>query len=148
MLFLVVLVVLSHRHQDNRRQASASLPWAPWTARSGLLFGLVRGAVLVCLAWLLAVMVVPPQKEMPSWITEARSLPLIEAGAGRLRALIPDHLLPEQSSRIWTKPSGRENPRESAEILVPPAKEPVQDDASGYNDAERTGMDRLHQSVE
>ncbi|MEM7222458.1 MAG: CvpA family protein [Pseudomonadota bacterium] len=143
-LFLIVLVFLSLATKiiaDKIRDSSLGT-----LDRSvGLLFGLVRGIVVICAAWIVIVMVVP-KKEMPPWLTEARTLPLIETGAARLRALIPEHLLPEKAPELdQTLDLGTQG---ISRILVPPAKEPVQEDATGYNDAERTGMDRLHESVE
>ena len=143
-LFLIVLVFLSLATKMIADRIRAS-SLGTLDRSVGLLFGLVRGVVLICLAWIVIVMVVP-LKEMPSWLTEARSLPLIEAGAGRLRALIPEHLLPEEISELdQTLNLGTQG---ISRILVPPAKEPVQQETTGYNDAERTGMDRLQESVE
>ena len=57
-----------------------------------VLFGLLRGVVLVSIAWLgLAAFVAP--KDHPAFIQEARSLPLVEYGARFLVALVPDKTL-------------------------------------------------------
>ena len=47
----------------------------------GFLFGLARGAVLVCLAYLLFLWIVPKPEDQPDAIKQAKSLPLIDAGA-------------------------------------------------------------------
>ncbi|MBC7136294.1 MAG: CvpA family protein, partial [Oceanibaculum nanhaiense] len=47
----------------------------------GFLFGLLRGAVLVCLAFLVLDWAVAEQ-ERPNWITNAKTMPLVERGAG------------------------------------------------------------------
>jgi membrane protein required for colicin V production len=54
----------------------------------GLLFGLVRGAVLVCLAYLLLALALPV-REQPSYIREARLIGLVETGADWLYKLVP-----------------------------------------------------------
>ncbi len=55
----------------------------------GLVFGLVRGAVLVSLAWLIFAWLVP-ESDHPGWVKEARALPLVKDGAQILRDLVPE----------------------------------------------------------
>lgn len=55
---------------------------------AGLGFGALRGALLVCAAWLLAGMFMPSER-YPGWVQEATFLPQIRAGAGWLRDLLP-----------------------------------------------------------
>ena len=57
----------------------------------GLIFGLVRGVVVVCLAYIALSWVWPADKPQPQpqWIAGARTLPLLANGAERLRALLP-----------------------------------------------------------
>ncbi len=54
----------------------------------GFLFGLARGAVIVCLAYIGVEWMMPPA-EQPHWIRQARSIHLVEAGADFLRSLVP-----------------------------------------------------------
>ncbi len=54
----------------------------------GFLFGLLRGAVVICVAYLVLVKFVPVS-DHPSWIREARTRPPVEAGANLLVELIP-----------------------------------------------------------
>lgn len=90
-LFLVTLVVFSvlTRILSNRIQQSSL---GPLDRSLGLLFGFVRGAVIVVLAWL-ALDYVVPAGDRPAWIQEARSRPLVERGAGLLLTLVPHELL-------------------------------------------------------
>ena len=55
----------------------------------GFVFGLVRGGVVICIAYLILVQLVPPA-DHPSWIREARSLPTTEIGANLLLKLVPE----------------------------------------------------------
>ena len=55
----------------------------------GGLFGLLRGLVLVTVAWMLYVPFVPPEKQ-PGWITNARLLPLVRNTADIISELIPE----------------------------------------------------------
>jgi len=58
----------------------------------GLLFGLVRGAALICLAWLIFAWLVPPNKQ-PDWVRDLASLPYIQEGAALLQDLVPDSFI-------------------------------------------------------
>lgn len=57
----------------------------------GLVFGLARGAVVVCLAFLLLDISVPT-KDQPGWVKQAKSTPLLQQGANALRTLLPASL--------------------------------------------------------
>lgn len=54
----------------------------------GFVFGLVRGAAIVCVAYLIYAWMVPPA-EFPSWLRDARSLPVAQAGGAFLLELVP-----------------------------------------------------------
>jgi membrane protein required for colicin V production len=56
---------------------------------AGLAFGVVRGAVVVCAAYLGLVILVAPE-EQPAWIKDALILPYVRDGAALLTRLIPD----------------------------------------------------------
>ena len=87
-LFIVSLVVLSIITRAISKRVQASMLNA--LDRSlGFLFGIVRGAVLVSLAYV-GVEMMQPVSEQPPWLRSARSMPVIEAGARLLRSLIPD----------------------------------------------------------
>ena len=53
----------------------------------GLLFGVARGAAIVCLAWLIFAWLVPDQR--PGWIRTAYSLEYLKEGASWLQDLLP-----------------------------------------------------------
>lgn len=56
----------------------------------GFVFGLVRGLLLVVIAYELANAII--QKEtMPGWVTQARSLPVIEKTGRAIMSLLPDN---------------------------------------------------------
>jgi membrane protein required for colicin V production len=54
----------------------------------GFIFGLARGALLVCLAYLLLDLV--PQSDRPPWILDAKSAPYLHQGADVLKGFLPD----------------------------------------------------------
>jgi len=90
-LFLVTLVLFSvlTRILSNRIQKSSL---GALDRSLGLLFGFLRGAVIVVLAWL-ALGYMVTEEDRPQWIQEARTRPLVERGAGLLLTLVPAELL-------------------------------------------------------
>jgi membrane protein required for colicin V production len=95
----------------------------------GFLFGLVRGAVIVCVAWL-AMSRVLPSSDQPAWLQSARTLPLVERGANMLLGMVPGKASAEHPSRRATTkaPDGRPG--------------------AGDNENERRDMNRLIQAIE
>ncbi|HEX2582071.1 MAG TPA: CvpA family protein [Dongiaceae bacterium] len=61
----------------------------PLNRSLGFLFGLLRGAVILSIFYLLLVSFLPKPEERPSFINEARTLPMMERGATLVRALLP-----------------------------------------------------------
>jgi len=57
----------------------------------GFLFGLLRGAFLICLIYLVVEWMMPAE-EQPRWLRQAQSMPAIEAGTSLLRGLIPENM--------------------------------------------------------
>jgi membrane protein required for colicin V production len=89
-VFVVALIVLSILTSAiSRRVKDSALSAVDRTL--GLIFGLVRGVVLVCLAYIALSWVWPADKPQPQpqWIAGARTLPLLANGAERLRQLLP-----------------------------------------------------------
>jgi membrane protein required for colicin V production len=155
-IFVVTLVVLSLISQVITARVKDSMLSA--LDRSlGFVFGLARGAGLVCLAFLVYVLTWSPE-EYPSVLRTAKTMPLIEAGAELLRQLAPSSV---HVPNIGTVPldgrSGRHN--EDAERAVEAlidirpsagaaAKATATPPKSGYKEDERKGLDRLIQGTQ
>lgn len=112
----------------------------------GFLFGILRGAVLVCLAYILIGWIWTPE-EQPDWLREARTLPLVEAGAGVLRTLVPGNIQDSGSKAAGQARSETEKAMETKRMLdgmlSPQPKSPTTEDEPGYSDAQRDEMKRL-----
>jgi membrane protein required for colicin V production len=54
----------------------------------GLLFGVARGALIVCLAYMVGIHMVK-QEDTPDWVVKARSRPLMAMGAEQLQQMLP-----------------------------------------------------------
>jgi membrane protein required for colicin V production len=83
--FIVTLVVLSIvAGMISRRVKHSSLSALDRTL--GLVFGLVRGALVVTIGFLALSFVLPPKGAKPQWIADSRTAPLfVEASAGIAR---------------------------------------------------------------
>ena len=87
-VFLVALIILSLLTSAiASRVKDSSLSAIDRTL--GLVFGLVRGLVVVCLVYIAFSWALPAKQQQPTWIAEAKTLPLLQNGADRLRALVP-----------------------------------------------------------
>lgn len=59
----------------------------------GLLFGVVKGSLIIFLGYFLTTVILGPNKEeYPPWITSAHSLPLVEKGTSVMVKMMPDYL--------------------------------------------------------
>ncbi|MBT3070044.1 CvpA family protein [Rhodomicrobium sp. Az07] len=56
----------------------------------GFVYGLLRGLILVVIAFLIVSQIVDRQN-LPRWVREARSLPLIESTGDTIKSLLPDN---------------------------------------------------------
>jgi membrane protein required for colicin V production len=98
---LIILTILSHALSRNVRDSALGA-----VDRSlGLLFGLVRGAVLVCLAYLVMAWAIP-QEDRPVWIAEARTLPLVQQGADLLLKILPESALKQGQNAVGAAANG------------------------------------------
>lgn len=117
----------------------------------GFLFGLLRGALIVAILWLAFSSAFRPE-EHPTWVREARTLPLIERFADFLRNLAP----PEFRTRMQASGDsiGRtvNEVQQYRNILTAPAtpqlKSPAAAGETGYKPDERRGLDGLIQRAQ
>ncbi|HZT17746.1 MAG TPA: CvpA family protein [Dongiaceae bacterium] len=147
---LIVCVAISHAIARNVRGST----FGALDRSLGLLFGLVRGAVLICFAYLLYTWAVPNEADQPEIIKTARSQPLVASGAGMLRSLLPRNALDQGAEAAASaKKELEQQVREQALQTVIPQPQPAAKPAApkqdpGYNAAERKRLDRLIQGSE
>lgn len=147
-LFIVTLLVLSllTRSISNRVQDS---PLNAVDRSLGFLFGLVRGALLVCIAYIPVAWLLPPP-EQPAWLKDARSYPLIERGADTLKTMIAAR---SPAAETQSLDPGQERARKALEtermvreIISPDPKsasQPSNSTAGSYGQRERRELERL-----
>ncbi len=114
----------------------------------GFLFGLVRGAVIICTLYLVGSRVVPPA-DQPGWMKNARSIPMIETGARQIEQLLPPRLADYGSSetdRLQREIERIEAGKRLYEKLERPEAEPetaANAPPRGYKTQDRRDLDRL-----
>lgn len=146
-LFITALIVLSIISGPISRRVQASALSA--LDRSlGFLFGLARGAVIVCLA-LLVVNWAIPKDQRPDWITNARTLPAIETGAQWLLNLLPREATSQTraaADEARRKAEQAIDTKRSLDRLISPqpqANPAAQEARPGYNAEQRRDLDGL-----
>jgi membrane protein required for colicin V production len=125
----------------------------------GLVFGLARGALVVCIAYLVAIRLIepgiwPPQADrLPPWIAEARLRPYLERGAAPLQQIVTDQVLERGAAAAEEAGQSLESvgrtPGDSGSEANPPAAKPVTPPQGGYNNNDRKDMNRaIEQSTD
>ena len=97
----------------------------------GLAFGVFRGALIVCAAYLVLSMLMVPERQ-PVWIQEAHLLPQVREGAFMLT-----RVLPENASLLGELVRPPEAPAAGEPASTTGSAEP------GYTDEQRGNVDRL-----
>ena len=147
---LVILVVLSHlltaRIRGSRLGAiDRSL---------GFAFGLLRGVIVVCLAYMLLVWAVP-EEDRPAWIEEARFIPWVHQGAEVIRTVVPKRWAEQGAAtgeEIKRKGEAAIEAERALRELTGPEltaePEPGDEEGAGYSSDERRGLDSVIETIE
>ena len=134
----------------------------------GVVFGLLRGAFIVCLTYFVVVLVIP-EDEHPDWLAKAKLRPLLQTGTRLMVAIVPIDRLPvnisnieglvrpEMRERIMDEVSGevlRKVVEDNLDMLTPKAGEKTGEEKqdstpdTGYKRLERDQMERLIRNTE
>lgn len=111
----------------------------------GLLFGLLRGVAVVCVAYLLLDIGVPPG-DRPGWVNHAKSAPFLAEGADLLRGMLPRSLqlksadVASGNALAQDKAADRAMRALASPVVPLPAKPAA---APSYRPGERSDLDRL-----
>ena len=145
-VFVVVLIVLTIVNQIIAGRIQRSRGGA-LDRTLGFIFGILRGAALVCIAYMLFGSVVQ-RSDWPPWVDEARTLPYIKQGVAALREVVPEEIAEEGTRHVEeTFEDGRE--RSVRELTEPvPAERREEDGETAYSDRERNQLDGLSESVD
>ena len=151
-LFVVSLIVLTILTGIVARTVRGSA-LSPIDRTLGFIFGLVRGAFLVCLAYLLLDVAVQAS-DRPMWIREAKSGPYLHEGADVLRGFLPESLKIKSATAaeelirtIDPKGAAAAEAEKAMRALVTPgpaaAPKPDSAPAPSYRPGDQRELDRL-----
>ena len=101
----------------------------------GLVFGVARGALLVCLGYLVLIWLTPEDRR-PEWVVQAQTAPYLAEGAALLRTLVPEDLLIDGAADVG------DEVRTRLDLTNPPApSRDAPEDTSG--DLDREGINQV-----
>jgi len=143
-------------------------PIGPLDRAAGVAFGIVRGLVIVGLAYLAFTYFVPIRNQ-PQWVTDARLMPMVQSTADVMLSVIPDHphdyaYVPKHEEDVRQAPPPAASHDPMADLIrnneaansVPkttpkPVSAPVQHKAAAkatksYGASDRQALDNLVQS--
>ena len=147
-IFLVTLIVLSVLTNFVARRIRRSA-LGPLDRSLGLVFGFLRGAALIAVAWL-GLNLVLPREDHPEWITEAKVRPLVARGAVLLVSILPARLRRELGAKSGAAKDGineLQRLQDYRNLLSPPAKVDAAAGEAGYNSRERDEMLRAIEGI-
>jgi membrane protein required for colicin V production len=146
-LFLITLILLSMLSHSISRLVRGSM-LSPLDRSLGFVFGLARGAVLVCLGYLVVIWALHSSTP-PAWLSSAKTLPAIQQGAQLLKSLLPSDARDQGATAAENARRQGERALELEQSLraltSPPVKGDGTRDGAGYDNGERRDLDRLIQ---
>jgi membrane protein required for colicin V production len=144
-LFVVSLIILTIITGFFARMVRSSA-LSPIDRTLGFIFGLARGVLIVCLAYLALDFF--PQADRPAWIKDAKSAPFLQRGAERLRGFLPESWKIKNASlddAIQALTSSGEAQRAMRALQSPAATTTIvrPDRSPSYGKSETRQLDRL-----
>lgn len=143
-IFISTLVILSMLTKAISRRVKDSALGALDRAL-GLLFGLVRGAIIICLAYIALEWVIPADEQGP-WVREAKSIQMVEIGSGMLKALAPKDDEAETDDKQKDQTTRDKVQQMFKDAITPKAETPAGKDGDGYDRKERKELDKLFET--
>jgi membrane protein required for colicin V production len=115
----------------------------------GFIFGLVRGALILALAYLVLAQLLPTErKEQPRWVTASRGLPFVAVGAEYLTKLAPELFESTLKTIDEAGDAAGDLIEDQGVKAIEDAADPDKESGRepGYSEAPRRQMDRLIES--
>ena len=119
-VFIVVFIPLSFASNRFSEGVKRS-PVGPLDRVLGATFGIVRGLAILGIAYLIFTAFVPIRSQ-PRWLTQARTLPLIQSSAEVLLALVPERDHHDSVAPTTEPPRPTEISQKPRPAPAPPAK--------------------------
>ena len=111
---LIALLIIAGLVSRGTKQASML---APANRMLGVIFGILRGGVIVALVYIAAVHVIglyedeeTEKAENPKWVESSRLMPHVRAAAAAIERLVPENMRPADRKKR------QDSPRESTQL--------------------------------
>jgi membrane protein required for colicin V production len=135
---LVILTLLNHTISSRVKESALGT----LDRGLGFLFGLLRGALLVSVAYIAAAWFWT-ENELSPYITEARTIPYVQQGANLLRQVVPKDMQIETKSIAQDAKKTTNQAVEAERLMKKLQNGGTTDKPSSYNQNERSDMQRL-----
>lgn len=118
----------------------------------GFIFGLLRGAVIICLAYMLFIWAVKNPEDRPQWVEEGKTIAYIQTGTKMIREITPEKFrknVSETAESATQDVQKLQDANKSIRALSEPTlnESKNNNDSVGYDNSEREAMDTLSNSV-
>lgn len=127
--------------------------FGPLDRSLGFLFGLLRGSVIVCIAWIaLFVFLMPQDEGWPVDVERAKTRPAIQQGSAILVKLLPQKFHNETITKVLVQAEAARqayNASQTYQQLMNPESSAPTDESGdpGYNNTMRTQMQKTIEAV-
>lgn len=117
----------------------------------GLVFGVLRGFLVVCLLFLCATWIWPEANELPDWLAEAKTKPMLSYGAELIKSYVPKDEQEKmedgvrKSREAATKAAKDARRLDEISTPVPMVDKSKEDRSPSYGEKYRENMDNLIQ---
>ena len=143
-IFIATLVILSMLTKAISRKVKDSALGALDRAL-GLLFGLLRGAIIICLAYIALEWVIPADEQGP-WVREAKAIQMVEIGSGMIKALAPNDDDADKDNKKTDQTTRDKVQQMFKDAITPKTEPPAGKDGDGYATKERKELDKLFET--
>ena len=150
-LFVIFLIILTIINQMISGYVQRSRMGA--LDRSlGFIFGLLRGAVLICLGYMLFIWIVKNPEDHPYWIEEAQSISYVKMGAQIIHGITPAEFRKKAKDTVVESKDSFDKfqnvDKSIRELSEPTSDKAIDKEQKGYGTSERKAMDGLSNSVQ
>ncbi|MFD2207836.1 CvpA family protein [Kiloniella antarctica] len=127
--------------------------FGPLDRSLGFLFGLLRGSIIVCIAWIaLFVFLMPQEEGWPVDVERAKTRPAIQQGSAILVQLLPRKFHNETITRVLSQAQIARQAYDASQtyqhLMNPKSAAPVEEDGdTGYDNTMRTQMQKTIEAV-
>lgn len=142
LLFVGAFLILAIIARAVGRAFESADGLGPINRSLGLLFGLMRGALVMSIAYL-ALSWTVPTRDHPSWIADAKTTPFLREFASVIEQILPEAWRVKGQDAAQSAEEIARQADQYRRLNTPEPQSTPPANAGGYNDAERKALDDL-----